>query len=67
MSESQLWDDVDDYFTTHLSPNDDALAMQKLCKSERDAQSSSWNSNGLPFVAESLAALYDWKVNHTPH
>jgi hypothetical protein len=50
-----------------ISPNDDALAMQKLCKSERDAQSSSWNSNGLPFVAESLAALYDWKVNHTPH
>src|SRR5437660_698115 len=25
MSESQLWDDVDDYFTKHLSPNDDAL------------------------------------------
>ncbi|GAA2521053.1 O-methyltransferase [Streptomyces longisporus] len=25
MSESQLWDDVDEYFTTHLSWNDDAL------------------------------------------
>ncbi|GAB2750463.1 O-methyltransferase [Streptomyces bullii] len=25
MSESQLWDDVDDYFTAHLAPNDDAL------------------------------------------
>ncbi|MCX4880490.1 MULTISPECIES: O-methyltransferase [unclassified Streptomyces] len=25
MSESQLWDDVDDYFTTQLSPNDEAL------------------------------------------
>jgi predicted O-methyltransferase YrrM len=25
MSEPQLWDDVDDYFTTHLSPDDDAL------------------------------------------
>ncbi|MDN0194522.1 O-methyltransferase [Streptomyces sp. S.PNR 29] len=25
MSESQLWDDVDDYFTTHLTPHDDAL------------------------------------------
>jgi len=25
MSESQLWDDVDEYFTTHLSRNDDAL------------------------------------------
>ncbi|GAB2841649.1 O-methyltransferase [Streptomyces deserti] len=25
MSESQLWDDVDDYFTAHLAPEDDAL------------------------------------------
>ncbi|MEU9168995.1 O-methyltransferase [Streptomyces sp. NPDC048420] len=25
MSESQLWDDVDDYFTTHLAPEDEAL------------------------------------------
>jgi predicted O-methyltransferase YrrM len=25
MSESQRWDDVDAYFTTHLSPNDEAL------------------------------------------
>jgi predicted O-methyltransferase YrrM len=25
MSESQLWDDVDDYFTSHLSPDDEAL------------------------------------------
>ena len=25
MSESQLWDDVDDYFTAQLSPNDEAL------------------------------------------
>ncbi|MFE0799081.1 O-methyltransferase [Streptomyces sp. NPDC058812] len=25
MSESQLWDDVDAYFTTHLTPGDDAL------------------------------------------
>ncbi|MEV5881365.1 O-methyltransferase [Streptomyces sp. NPDC052020] len=25
MSESQLWDDVDDYFTTHLARDDDAL------------------------------------------
>ncbi|MDG9717182.1 O-methyltransferase [Streptomyces sp. DH24] len=26
MSESQLWDDVDDYFFSHLTPDDDALA-----------------------------------------
>lgn len=25
MSESQLWDDVDDYFTTHLAPEDEDL------------------------------------------
>lgn len=25
MSESQLWDDVDDYFSTHLAPDDDVL------------------------------------------
>ncbi len=25
MSESQLWDDVDAYFSTHLAPDDDAL------------------------------------------
>ncbi|MCD9872677.1 O-methyltransferase [Streptomyces guryensis] len=25
MSESQVWDDVDDYFTAHLAQNDDAL------------------------------------------
>ncbi|WP_200302191.1 O-methyltransferase [Streptomyces adelaidensis] len=26
MSESQAWDDVDDYFSTHLSPDDEPLA-----------------------------------------
>ncbi|UUU34281.1 O-methyltransferase [Streptomyces sp. CA-210063] len=26
MSESRTWNDVDDYFTTHLAPNDEALA-----------------------------------------
>lgn len=25
MSQSQLWDDVDDYFTTHLAPEDEVL------------------------------------------
>ena len=50
-----------------IAPNDDEIATQKLCEAERDPQSTSWNSNGLPFVAESLAALYDWKVSHAPH
>jgi predicted O-methyltransferase YrrM len=26
MSESQIWDDVDDYFTAHLAPDDEALS-----------------------------------------
>ncbi|MEU6381411.1 O-methyltransferase [Streptomyces sp. NPDC046909] len=26
MSQSQVWDDVDDYFTAHLTPDDEALA-----------------------------------------
>jgi predicted O-methyltransferase YrrM len=26
MSESQIWDDVDDYFTAHLTPDDEALS-----------------------------------------
>ncbi|MFJ6072671.1 O-methyltransferase [Streptomyces sp. NPDC093065] len=29
MSDSQLWDDVDGYFITHLSPDDDALAAAR--------------------------------------
>ncbi|GAA3821296.1 O-methyltransferase [Streptomyces coacervatus] len=41
MSESQLWDDVDDYFTTHLSP-DDAVLDAAL----RDSEAA-----GLPAIA----------------
>lgn len=29
MSESQVWDDVDAYFVTHLAPDDDALAAAR--------------------------------------
>ncbi|MHB9862217.1 O-methyltransferase [Streptomyces sp. YIM S03343] len=41
MSESDLWDTVDDYFTTHLSPDDEALAA-----AVRDSDAA-----GLPQVA----------------
>ncbi|WP_415941037.1 O-methyltransferase [Streptomyces sp. 067-1] len=34
MSESQVWDDVDSYFITHLAPDDDALAA---ARTESDA------------------------------
>jgi hypothetical protein len=38
----------------------------EACQAERDPHSSTWTSNGMPHVAESLAALYDWKVSHSP-
>ena len=41
MSKSQLWDDVDDYFTTQLSPNDEALDA-----AVRDSEAA-----GLPEIA----------------
>ena len=41
MSESQVWDAVDDYFTTHLTPEDDALTA-----ATRDSEAA-----GLPHAA----------------
>ena len=38
---------------------------EAVCVSERDPASTSWTSNGVPHVPESLAALYDWQVRHT--
>jgi predicted O-methyltransferase YrrM len=43
MSQSQLWDDVDAYFTTHLSPDDDVLEAAL-----RDSEAA-----GLPQIAVS--------------
>jgi len=43
MSESQVWDAVDDYFTAHLSPDDEALAA-----AVRDSDAA-----GLPHIAVS--------------
>jgi hypothetical protein len=39
---------------------------ESVCKAERDPASTSWTSNGVPHVPESLAALQDWQVRHTP-
>ncbi len=33
-----------------------------LCKAEADPKSATWNSNGMPAIQQSLAALYDWKT-----
>ncbi|MDH6519397.1 putative O-methyltransferase YrrM [Streptomyces sp. SAI-135] len=41
MSESQFWDDVDDYFTTHLAPEDEVLRAAL-----RDSEAA-----GLPSIA----------------
>ncbi|TCR21835.1 O-methyltransferase [Streptomyces sp. BK205] len=41
MNESQFWDDVDDYFTTHLAPEDDVLRAAL-----RDSEAA-----GLPSIA----------------
>ncbi|MGW1952131.1 O-methyltransferase [Streptomyces sp. NPDC001920] len=43
MSESQLWDDVDEYFSAHLSPDDDVLQATL-----RDSEAA-----GLPSIAVS--------------
>lgn len=37
-----------------------------VCIAERNPHSTSWTSNGVPHVPGSLAALYDWKVRHSP-
>ncbi|MEV6482635.1 O-methyltransferase [Streptomyces sp. NPDC051576] len=46
MSESQVWDDVDDYFTGHLAPDDEVLAAAL-----RDSEAA-----GLPGISVSGAA-----------
>jgi hypothetical protein len=38
--------------------------LKAICKAEANPASPRWNSNGLPHVAQSLAALYDWKTAH---
>ncbi|WP_043683767.1 O-methyltransferase [Streptomyces xylophagus] len=45
MSESQLWDDVDDYFISHLAPEDEVLTAAL-----RDSEAA-----GLPQIAVSAA------------
>lgn len=36
------------------------------CKAVAKSDHALWTSNGVPFVPESLAALYDWQVRHAP-
>jgi hypothetical protein len=39
---------------------------REVCLAARDPKSRTWTSNGMPHVAESLAALYDWRISHSP-
>ena len=36
--------------------------LKAICKAESNSASPRWNSNGMPHVSQSLAALYDWKT-----
>jgi hypothetical protein len=36
-----------------------------LCKAEADPANPHWNNNGMPHIPNALAALYDWKVQHS--
>jgi len=37
----------------------------EICKAEANPASPRWNSNGIPQVPTSLAALYDWQTAHS--
>jgi len=45
-----------------ISAEGDAEQLKTACKGETNPASARWNSNGLPHVENSLAALYDWKT-----
>ena len=40
--------------------------LQAICKAEANPASPRWNSNGIPHVQQSLAALYDWQTAQAP-
>jgi hypothetical protein len=44
-----------------------AEELATICKAEANPASPRWNNNGMPQVANALAALYDWKVQLTAH
>jgi len=37
-----------------------------LCQAETDPTKPRWKNTGMRGVQQSLAALYDWKVSHSP-
>ena len=45
-----------------VSAKGDAERLKTACNGEADPASARWSNNGLPHVENSLAALYDWKI-----
>jgi hypothetical protein len=45
-----------------ISAEGDAEQLKAACKGEANPASPRWSLNGVPQVQNSLAALYDWKV-----
>ena len=47
-----------------VSAEGDAKQLEAACKEEASPASQRWGSNGVPQTQNSLAALYDWKIQH---
>lgn len=45
-----------------ISAEGDAERRKTVCKEDANPASPRWSSNGIPQVQNSLAALYDWKM-----
>jgi hypothetical protein len=43
----------------------DSDELAKRCREMSDASKPIWNSNGIPHVPGSLAALYDWQIRQS--
>ena len=49
-------------FLDNVFGDKNAEQVAALCKAEADPKSTTWTSNGMPAIQQSLAALYDWKA-----
>ena len=56
---------VKDLLHESLFEGKNADDIKAACKAEADPASERWTSNGMPNVAISLAALYDWQTRRS--